>query len=92
MHARWKALGSSLKTALWWTPVALTVNDCLVGAATIDGHSMQPALNPGTAQSRMVAVCSTTIFNGISCNRLITGNRMLWPMQVPRTQSETACW
>lgn len=51
MHARWQALGSGLKTALWWTPVALTVNDCLVGAATIDGSSMQPALNPGGPQA-----------------------------------------
>ncbi len=47
MHARWRALGQSLKTALWWTPVVVTVNDTLVGAATINGYSMQPALNPG---------------------------------------------
>jgi signal peptidase I len=47
MHARWKALGSSLKTALWWTPVALTINDCIVGGATINGYSMQPTLNLG---------------------------------------------
>lgn len=47
MHARWKALGSSLKTALWWTPVALTINDCVIGGATINGYSMQPTLNIG---------------------------------------------
>jgi signal peptidase I len=27
--------------------VALTVNDCVVGGATINGYSMQPTLNPG---------------------------------------------
>ncbi|KAK9820562.1 hypothetical protein WJX72_011658 [[Myrmecia] bisecta] len=35
-----------IKQTLWWTPVVITVNDCICGQAVVNGRSMQPTLNP----------------------------------------------
>lgn len=43
----WFALARITKRAALWSPVAILVNDNLLGFCSISGASMRPTLNPG---------------------------------------------
>lgn len=54
--------------------MALTVNDCLIGGATINGYSMQPALNPGTLKVVMLGSCNFLHLTCVESLRMCTAD------------------
>ena len=54
-------LAAAVGTLLWWTPVALAVNDMVVGTAVISGTSMTPTLNPGALATPQAAAPTATL-------------------------------
>lgn len=45
MTKAWQFCKNTLLKTLYYTPVFLAVNDCVLGTASVHGRSMQPALS-----------------------------------------------